>query len=119
MEKGMTEDEMVGCYHWLNGHEFEQAPGDGEGQGGLVCCSPWGCKEPDTNWATEQQQQQQQQKVVEPEGSAEMSPRKRNYSSEGGSRRKRVYYREADELQMFRVLSTSTQQLIGDLVKRE
>ena len=35
-EKGTTKDEMVGWYHWLNGHEFEQAPGDGEGQGGLV-----------------------------------------------------------------------------------
>ena len=33
--------------HWLNGHEFEQTPGDREGQGSLVCCSPWGCKEPD------------------------------------------------------------------------
>ena len=39
----MTEDEMVGWYHRLDGHEFEQAPGDGEGQGSLVCCSPWGC----------------------------------------------------------------------------
>ena len=36
---------MVGCHHWLNGHEFEQAPGDGERQGSLVCCSPWGHKE--------------------------------------------------------------------------
>ena len=44
-EKGMTEDEMVGWHHWLNGHEFEQAPGDGEGQGSLASCSPWGCKE--------------------------------------------------------------------------
>ena len=44
----MTEDEMVGWYHHLNGHEFEQAPGDGEGQGNLVCCSPWGRKESDT-----------------------------------------------------------------------
>ena len=47
-EKGMTEDEMIGCHHWLNGHEFEQAPEVGDGQGGLVCCSPWGCKESDT-----------------------------------------------------------------------
>ena len=39
-EKGMTEDKMVGWHHQLNGHEFEQAPGDGEGQGSLVCCSP-------------------------------------------------------------------------------
>ena len=37
----MTEDEMVGWYHRLDGHEFEQALGDGEGQGSLVCCSPW------------------------------------------------------------------------------
>ena len=39
-EKGMTEDEMVGWHHWLNGHEFEQAPGDCERQGSLACCSP-------------------------------------------------------------------------------
>ena len=38
----MTEDEMVGWHHQLNGHEFEQAPGDSEGQGSLLCCSPWG-----------------------------------------------------------------------------
>ena len=47
-EKGTTEDEMVGWHHWLNGHEFEQALGDGEGQGSLVCCSPWCHKELDT-----------------------------------------------------------------------
>ena len=41
----MTEDEMVGWHHRLNRDKFEQAPGDGEGQGGLTCCSPWGCKE--------------------------------------------------------------------------
>ena len=46
-EKGMTEDEMVGWHHRLNGHEFEQALGDCEGQGSLVCCSPWGHKESD------------------------------------------------------------------------
>ena len=44
-EKGMTEDEMVGWHHRLNGHEFEQAPGDNKGQGDLACCSPWGHKE--------------------------------------------------------------------------
>ena len=44
----MTEDEMVGWHHQLNGHEFEQASGVGDGQGSLVCCSPWGCKESDT-----------------------------------------------------------------------
>ena len=43
----MTEDEMVGWHRWLDGHEFEQALGVGDGQGGLVCCSPWGCKESD------------------------------------------------------------------------
>ena len=37
----MTGDEIVGCHHRLDGHEFEQAPGVGDGQGGLVCCSPW------------------------------------------------------------------------------
>ena len=44
-EKGMTEDDMVGWHHWLYGHEFKQAPGVGDGQGGLACCSPWGRKE--------------------------------------------------------------------------
>ena len=48
-EKGTTEDEMVGWHHWLNGHEFEQAPGDGDGQGSLVGCSPWSRKESDTS----------------------------------------------------------------------
>ena len=47
-EKGMTEDEMVEWHHWLSGHEFEQTLGDGEGQGGLACCSSWGHKESDT-----------------------------------------------------------------------
>ena len=46
-EEGMTEDKMVEWHHQLNGHEFEQAPGDGEGQGSLACCSPWGHKESD------------------------------------------------------------------------
>ena len=43
----MIEDEMVGWHHGLNGHEFAQTPGDGEGQGNLACCSPWGCRELD------------------------------------------------------------------------
>ena len=46
-EKGTTEYEMVEWHHWLNGHEFKQALGDGEGQGSLVCCSPSGRKELD------------------------------------------------------------------------
>ena len=49
-EKRATEDEMVGWHHWCNGHEFEQTLGHGEGQGGLVYCSPWGRKESDTIW---------------------------------------------------------------------
>ena len=47
-EKGMAGDKMVGWHHWLNGHEFELTLGDGEGQGSLVCYSPWGHKESDT-----------------------------------------------------------------------
>ena len=53
-EKGMTEAEMVGWHHWLNGHDFEQVLGVGDRQGSVACCSPWGCKELDTterlNW---------------------------------------------------------------------
>ena len=53
-EKGTTDDEMVGWPHWCDGHECEQAPGVGDGQGGLLCWGPWGRKEPDTteglNW---------------------------------------------------------------------
>ena len=56
-EKGMTEDEIVRCHYWLDGHEFEQSPGVGDGQGSLACCSPWGHKELDTteqlNWLTD------------------------------------------------------------------
>ena len=53
-EKGLTQDEMVGWHHWLDGHEFEQALGVGDGQGSLACCSPWGRQELDRteqlNW---------------------------------------------------------------------
>ena len=53
-EKVMTENEIIGWHHWLDGHEFEQVPGDGNGQGSLACYSPWGGKELDTterlNW---------------------------------------------------------------------
>jgi len=53
-EKGTTEDEMVRWHHWLDEHKFEQAPRDGDGQGSLVCCSPWGFKVSDLterlNW---------------------------------------------------------------------
>ena len=53
-EKGTTEDEMVGWYHWLDGHELEQAPGVGDAQRSLVCCSPWGCQSGTRlrNWIT-------------------------------------------------------------------
>ena len=44
----MTEDELVGWHHRLDGHEFEQGPGVDDGQGGLVCCGPWCHKETDT-----------------------------------------------------------------------
>ena len=44
----MTDDKVVGLYHQFKGHKFEQTPEDCEGQGSLVCCSPWGCKESDT-----------------------------------------------------------------------
>ena len=47
-EKGTTEDKMVGWHYWLNGHEFEQAPRDGDGQGDLTCWDPWSLKESDT-----------------------------------------------------------------------
>ena len=47
-EKGTTEDEMAGWHHWLNGHESEWTPGDGDGQGGLACCDSWGRTELDT-----------------------------------------------------------------------
>ena len=53
-EKGMTEDQMAGWHHWLNGHEVEWTLGVGDGQGGLACCNSWGCKESDMieqlNW---------------------------------------------------------------------
>ena len=59
-EKGMTEDEMVRWYHWRDGHEFEQALGVGDGQGGLVCYSPWDCKESDMterlNWSKDSEE---------------------------------------------------------------
>ena len=56
-EKGMTEDEMAGWHHWLDGCESVWTPGDGDGQGGLACCDSWGRKELDMterlNWLTE------------------------------------------------------------------
>ena len=51
-EKGMTEDEVVRWHHWLDGLEFENAPGVGDGQGSLTCCNPWGCRVRH-DWATD------------------------------------------------------------------
>ena len=54
LQLALSENEMVGWHHWLEGHEFGQAPGVGDGQGGLACCSPWGLKESDmTVWWTD------------------------------------------------------------------
>ena len=61
-EKEATEDVMVGWHHWLSGDEFDPAPGDSEGQGSLVCCSPRGCRV-GHSWATEQKQQWQYLKL--------------------------------------------------------
>ena len=56
-EKGTTEDEMAGWYHWLDAHQSGWTPGDGDGQGGLACCNSWGRKESDTterlNWTVQ------------------------------------------------------------------
>ena len=46
----MTEDEVVGWHHQLNGRELGQTPGDGEGPGSLACCCPWGLEESDMTW---------------------------------------------------------------------
>ena len=60
----MTEDEMVEWHHRLNGHEFEQALGDGEGQGSLVCCSPWDRKELDTTGRLNNERQKRMIRVI-------------------------------------------------------
>ena len=68
-DKGITEDEMAGYHHWLNGHEFEQAPGVGDGQGSLACCSPWDRKELNTTeclW-TELTEREFSMKILEKE----------------------------------------------------
>ena len=54
-KRGVAKDETVGWYHRLNGHEFEQTLEDGEGQGSLLCCSPWGRKESDMTQCEQQQ----------------------------------------------------------------
>ena len=62
--KGAIEDEMTGWHLQLNGHGFEQTLGDSEGQGSLVCCSPWGRKGSRHNLATEQQQQMESRRTL-------------------------------------------------------
>ena len=61
-EEGTTEGEMVGWPHWLNGREREQTRGASDGQGGLACCRPWGRKEADMTYETEQQVSEGQDK---------------------------------------------------------
>ena len=67
-EKGVTKDEMVGKYHWLDGRGFEQTPGDSEGQGSLLCCGSRGCKHDLETEQQEQQIEQWQEGSVEPFG---------------------------------------------------
>ena len=74
-EKGTTEDEIVGKHHWLNGHEFEQAPGDGKGQGNLMCCSPRGRKESDTT------EQLNNNNILEPVKNLPLQPDSHNYTT--------------------------------------
>ena len=64
-EKVVTEDEMVGWHHWLNGHEVEQTLGDSEGQGGLACCSWWGHKESDITEQLNNNNEKQSQSSLE------------------------------------------------------
>ena len=92
-EKGSTEDEMVGWHHWLYGHEFEWAPGVGDGQGSLACCSPWDHKESDMteqmNW-TELKSSvviKPLPAVHEPQETQIWSPRSGRSPGEGNGRR--------------------------------
>ena len=65
-EKGATEDETVGWHHRLNGHEFEQTPGDSEAEGGLACCTPLGHKELDKTQRLNQKHQFMEDTVIRP-----------------------------------------------------
>ena len=64
----MTEDEMLGWHHQLDGHEFQQAPGVGDGQGGLACCSPWGRKESKTQLSDQTELTEYNWEIVEDRG---------------------------------------------------
>ena len=90
-EKGTIEDKMVGWHHWLNGQEFEQTPGVGDGQGGLVCCSPRGHKESDM---TEQLNWTELSKVT--------------YKASPDPRGRKIINRKVKELRSFLQLITST-----------
>ena len=83
-EKGMTEDEMVGCHHRLNGHEFEQALGVGDGQGSLACCSPWNHKDSRHNWATELNQNSQLKVVIKDLMPPRLVPKSRSWKCNYG-----------------------------------
>ena len=84
--EGATEDEMVGRHHQFNGHEFEQTHGDGEGQGSLVCCRPWGCKV-GHDLMTKQQQQSIKQGLLWWSSGEETAPqcRGRRFDSWSGN----------------------------------
>ena len=85
LEKGTAEDETVGWHHWLDGREFEQVLGVGDGQGGLVCCSPWGHTESATtelvNWTTSchHHRESQVERSSSPAVSPGITPQGRNY----------------------------------------
>ena len=66
-EKRASEDEMAGRHHWCNGHELEHTSGDGEGQGGLACCSPWGHKGSDTTGLLNNNNEQDKSLFLSPE----------------------------------------------------
>ena len=83
----MTEDEMAGWHHRLNGHEFEQAPGDDEGRGGLVCCGPWGCRESDTT-----ERLNNSNKLCEAAPDRNTGRRFTNILANGGIRKKRKMF---------------------------
>ena len=71
----MTEDEMVGWHHRLNGHEFEQTSGDGKGQRGLACCSLWGRKEAETTEGLNDNEKTWETPVLLPSHSFPSTPR--------------------------------------------
>ena len=93
LEKGMTEDEMVGCHHWLNGHEFEQAPGDGEGQRSLMYCSSLGHKELDmTKWLNNNKEKAIQGDTAEKRTHKTPHPLRSYFQVNGNKRMSKIMY---------------------------